>query len=94
MDELAYSLVRANTVRESAVRARGLSMAACLGCGAVQLPAVLSAAGCAVYGNIETCAPHFTWVCVRYGVRHAAHGFVLHVRCCADAWYLPGRSVR
>ena len=46
MDELAYSLVRANTVRECAVRARGLGMAAYLMCGAVRSRAVLSASGC------------------------------------------------
>ena len=70
MNELAYSLVRASFVRECAARARSLSMAACLVCSAVWSRDVLSAAGCAVYVDIETCAPHFTRVCVRYCVQH------------------------
>ena len=70
MDELAYSLVRSSAVRECAVRGRGLGMAACLVCGAVLSRAELSAAGCAIYVDPETCAPHFTRVCVWYGVRH------------------------
>ena len=96
MNELACSLVRASAVRECAVRARGLSMATCLVCDTVRSRAVLTAAGRVVYVDIETCAPHFTRVCVRYDVRHvcAAHGCVRSVRCCAAASYLPGRSVR
>ena len=65
-----WTSLRTSTVRKYAVRARGLGMVACLVCGAVQSRAVLSAAGCAVYVDIETCAPHLTRVCVRYGVRH------------------------
>ena len=42
-------------------------------CGAVRLRDELSATGCVVYVNIETRAPHFTQVCVRYGVRHMQH---------------------
>ena len=70
MDGLACSMVRANAVRECTVRTRGLGIAACLVCGAVRSRAVLNAAGYAVYIDIETCALHFTPVCVRYGVRH------------------------
>ena len=70
MDELAYPLVRASTIRECEVRARSLGMAACLVCSAVRSRDVRSAAECAVYVDIETCAPHFTRVCVWYGVRH------------------------
>ena len=69
MDGLAYSLVRERAIRERAVRARGLGIATCLVCGAVRSRAVLSAVGCAVYANIETCAPHFLRVCLQYGVR-------------------------
>ena len=79
MDELAYSLVCASAVRECAVRARSLGMAACLVCGAVRSRDVFSAAGCAVYVDIETCAPHFTRVCVRYGVWHTISiGVLVH----------------
>ena len=70
MDELTCSLVRASGVRECAVRAHALGMAACLVCGAVRSRAVLSAAGYAIYVDIKTCAPHYTRECVRYGVRH------------------------
>ena len=70
MNELGYSWVHASAVREWAVRARGLSMATCLVCDTVRSRAVLTAAGCAVYADIETCAPHFSRVCVRYDVRH------------------------
>ena len=70
IDELVYSLVRASAVRECAVRASSLGMAACLVCGAVRSRDVLSAAGCAVYAGIEARAPSFTRVYVRYGVRH------------------------
>ena len=38
--------------------------------GAVWSRDVLSAAGCAVYVDIEACAPYLTRVCVRYGIRH------------------------
>ena len=79
MDELAYSLVCASAVRECAVRARSLGMAACLVCGAVRSRDLFSAAGCAVYVYIETCAPHFTRVCVRYGVWHTISiGVLVH----------------
>ena len=70
MDELASLLVRASTVREYAVRARGLGMATCLVCGAVRLRALLSVAEYAIDVDITTFAPHFTRVCVRYGIRH------------------------
>ena len=70
MDELTYSLERASFIRECAVHAHGLGMAACLVCGAARSRAVLSAAGCAVYVDINTCAPYFTRECVRYGVQH------------------------
>ena len=70
MDELANLLVRASAVRECAVCAHGLGMTAYFVCGTVRSRAVLSAAECAVYVNIETCAPNFTRVCVQYGVRH------------------------
>ena len=70
MDELAYSLVPASAVRDCAVRARSLGMAAYLVCGAVRSRDMLSAAGCAVNVDIKTCVPHFTRVYVRYGVRH------------------------
>ena len=73
MDELADSLVRASAVRECAVHARSLGMAACLVCGAVRSRDELNAAECAVYVDIETRAPHFTRVCVRCGVRHMQH---------------------
>ena len=66
MEELACSSVRASAVRECALRARGLGMAACLVCGAVRSRAVLSATGCAVYVDIETRAPHVLRGCA-YG---------------------------
>ena len=70
MDELAYSLVRASAVREFVVRARSVGIVAYLVCSAVRPRDVLSAAGCAVYVDIKTCAPQFMRVCVWYGVRH------------------------
>ena len=77
IDELAaYSLVRASAARECTVRARSLDMAACLVYGAMRSRGVLSAAGCPVYAGIETRAPNFTRVCVRYGVRHMQRMFV------------------
>ena len=51
-DELAYSLVRASAVRECAVHARSLGMAAGLVCGTVRSRDELSSAGCAVYVDI------------------------------------------
>ena len=96
MDDLAYSLVHASAVRKCVVRTRGLGMAACLVCGAVRSLAVLIAAGFAVYVDIQTCAPHFTRVCVRYGVWHMHRMAVCSM--CGALWtraiYLPGRSVR
>ena len=73
MDELAYSLLRASAIRECAVHARSLGTAACLVSGAVRSRDVLSAAGCVVHVDIETCAPQFLRVCVRHGVRHMQH---------------------
>ena len=73
MEELAYSLVRASAVRERAVHARSLGKVACLVCGAVRSRDVLSTAGCAVFVDIESCAAHFTRLCVRYGVRLMQH---------------------
>ena len=73
MNKLAYSLVRASTVCECAVRARGLGMAACLVCGAVRSRVVLSAAGCVVYDDI-------TRACVWYGVRHM-HRMAVGLMC-------------
>ena len=73
MNKLTYSLVRASTVRECAVHTRSLGMAACLVWGAVRSRDVLSAAGCAIYVDIETFASHFTRVCARYGIRRTQH---------------------
>ena len=68
MDGFACSLAFANAVPLCVVRARGLGMASCLMCGTLRPLDVLSAAGCAFYVKIGTCAPQFTRVCVRYGV--------------------------
>ena len=69
-----YSLVRSSAVRECTVRASGLGMAACMAAclvyGAVRSHAVLSVVGCAVCIDIDTCAQHFTRVCVQYSARY------------------------
>ena len=82
MDNLACSLVRVSAVRVCAVRARSLRMASCLMCGTVRPRTVLSAAGCAVYAGIGTCAPYFTRVFVRYDVR-LVQRMVVCLMCCA-----------
>ena len=68
MDRHACSWVRANAVRVCTVPLR-LDMAMCLMCGAVRRRAVYRG-GDVVKVYTVAYEPHFTRVCVRYGVRH------------------------